>query len=240
MEKNSEFDLSRWVDDRLATLRPDGDWQPDAVRGLDRLRELRAARSGRRRRWTLAVAAAVAACLVLMAFPAPRALAERCVAACLSESIQVRQLLWPSPPGPVRAYAPDFNLTDASGKQVKLSDYRGKVVLLNFWATWCPPCRVEIPWFIEFQRTYGDRDFVVLGVSFDEDGWKAVQPFMEENKINYPVVIGGDDIAALYGGLSSLPTTLIIDKSGRIATTHVGLVSKGDYEAGIRAMLANP
>ena len=79
--------------------------------------------------------------------------------------------------GPSRA--PDFALTDAAGKTVRLSDYRGKVVLLNFWATWCEPCKAEVPWFVDLQKTYTD-DLVVLGVSFDEDGWKSVRPFIEE------------------------------------------------------------
>src|SRR5216684_2189474 len=91
-----------------------------------------------------------------------------------------------------RKIAPDFVLADAEGVPVKLSDYKGKVVLLNFWATWCGPCKVEIPWFIEFEKTYKDRGFVTLGVSMDDDGWKAVKPFMAQRAINYPVTIGND------------------------------------------------
>lgn len=132
--------------------------------------------------------------------------------------------------------APDFTLNDASGKPVTLSEFRGKVVLLNFWATWCAPCRVEIPWFTEFQKTYGDRDFVVLGVSLDEDGWKSVKPYMEEKRMSYRVMIGNDDLARLYGGLNSLPTTLIIDRSGRIAVTHVGLCNRSEYVAGVKTL----
>src|SRR5580658_7271538 len=88
----------------------------------------------------------------------------------------------------------DFALKDSGGKTVKLSDYRGKVVLLNFWATWCAPCKIEIPWFVEFQQTYKSRDFAVLGVSMDEDGWDSVRPYMAAHKLNYPVVVGGDSI----------------------------------------------
>lgn len=138
-----------------------------------------------------------------------------------------------------RKAAPDFTLTDHTGKAVKLSDFKGKVVLLNFWATWCGPCKVEIPWFIEFQQTYKDRDLVVLGVSFDDDGWKSVKPYMDEKKINYRIVIGNDDVAAKYGGVESLPETLLIDKSGRIATKHVGLVSKSDYKSEIESLLSS-
>ena len=137
-----------------------------------------------------------------------------------------------------RKLAPDFTLTDINGKAVKLSDFKGKVVLLNFWATWCGPCKVEIPWFIEFQQTYKDKDLVVMGVSFDEDGWKSVKPYVEEKKMNYRVMIGDDAIAKAYGGVESLPTTLMIDKQGRVAQTHVGLVSKSNYKNEIEALLA--
>lgn len=132
--------------------------------------------------------------------------------------------------------APDFVLDDASGKPVRLSDYRGQVILLNFWATWCTPCRVEIPWFMEFQKAHQSRGFAVLGVSLDEDGWDAVRPYIDEHMVNYHVVVGNDDLAQLYGA-SSLPTTFIIDKSGRIAATHVGLCSKSEYEADMKAVL---
>ena len=139
-----------------------------------------------------------------------------------------------------RKPAPSFNLTDATGKAVKLADFKGKVVLLNFWATWCGPCKVEIPWFIEFQQTYKDRDFVVLGVSFDDDGWKSVKPYIEEKKINYRVMIGDELIAQHYGGVESLPTTFVVDKAGRIASIHIGLVSKSEYKNEIETLLAAP
>src|SRR5579884_1324538 len=100
-----------------------------------------------------------------------------------------------------RKPAPDFTLTDSNGAKVKLSEYRGKVVLLNFWATWCGPCQVEIPWFIKFQREYKDKDFVVLGVSDDDDGWKAVRPFISSEHINYRVLMANEQVALLYGGI---------------------------------------
>ena len=248
MEKNSEQDVGRWVDERVAALRPDGAWQPNVPRGMARLRERLDAKTQPRRRWTWAVAAVVVAGLPLMAFPVTRTFAQRCVSACIGESGWVRQFLTGkgSSPAPSLAFAkpedrkmaPDFTLNDASGKPVMLSEFRGKVVLLNFWATWCAPCRTEIPWFTEFQKAYGDRDFVVLGVSLDEDGWKSVKPYMEENRMNYRVMIGNDDIARLYGGVKSLPTTLIIDRSGRIAVTHVGLCNRSEYEAAAKGLVA--
>jgi peroxiredoxin len=136
-----------------------------------------------------------------------------------------------------RKVAPDFALKDVTGKIVKLSDYRGKVVLLNFWATWCEPCQIEIPWFIEFQQTYKDRDFVVLGASLDDDGWESVKPFLEKRKINYRVVIGTEELSAKYGGIESLPSTFVIDREGRIAAVHLELVSKSIYKNDILNLL---
>ena len=133
--------------------------------------------------------------------------------------------------------APDFSLKDATGQTVKLSDFRGKVVLLNFWATWCGPCKIEIPWFISFQQQFKDRDFAVMGISLDEDGWDSVKPYIAQAKINYRIMIGNDQIDKAYGGLESLPTTFVIDRGGKIASKHVGLVSKSTYESEIERLL---
>jgi peroxiredoxin len=136
-----------------------------------------------------------------------------------------------------RKPAPAFSLTDERGTAVTLADYRGKVVLLNFWATWCGPCQIEIPWFIEFEQKYKDRDFAVLGVSFDDDGWKSVRPYIAAHKINYRIMIGTEKMSQLYGGVDSLPTTFIVDRQGRIAAQHVGLVDKSDYQNEILKLL---
>ena len=138
-----------------------------------------------------------------------------------------------------RKPAPNFTLTGADGNPAKLSDYHGKVVLLNFWATWCGPCQVEIPWFIQFQREYKDRDFVVLGVSEDEDGWKAVRPYVAREKINYPVMIANELVTQQYGGIDHLPTTFMIDRQGRVASSHEGLVSMNTYRKEILTLLGN-
>src|SRR5262245_11963395 len=110
--------------------------------------------------------------------PLPAAL----FAVTMSALIGVSSCAWNTPlkalkPEQSRQRAPEFMLTDASGAQVKLADYKGKVVLLNFWATWCGPCQIEIPWFMDFEKTYKNRDFAVLGVSMDDDGWKSVKPY---------------------------------------------------------------
>jgi peroxiredoxin len=140
-------------------------------------------------------------------------------------------------PAEKRNQAPDFELTDSNGRKVKLSDYKGKVVLLNFWATWCGPCKLEIPWFVDFEKRYKDQGFAVLGVSMDEDGWEAVKPYIEDKQVNYRVMVGTDAVGQLYGGVEALPTTFLIDREGKIAATHIGLVMKKDYEDEIAELL---
>lgn len=133
--------------------------------------------------------------------------------------------------------APDFSLRDADGKTVTLSEYRGKVVLLNFWATWCGPCRIEIPWFTEFERKHKDQGFAVLGVSMDDGGWDEVKPYLRNAKVNYRILMGDHQVAMLYGGVEALPTSFMIDREGKIASVHVGLVSKWVYENDINELL---
>jgi peroxiredoxin len=248
MKRDDELDLGRWVDDRLAGRVPDEAWEPNVLRGLAQFQDRRGLHGHRRSSLLWVAAGTAAACLPLMAFPVTRTLAKNCVSACVSQSDKLRgfftgkdkatgpRIVFATPE--TRKPAPDFTLNDASGVPVRLSDFRGKVVLLSFWATWCVPCKTEIPWFMEFHETYKDRGLAVLGVSLDDDGWKAVKPYIGEMKVNYPVMVASDDIASLYGGLASIPVTLIIDKAGRIAVTHVGLCPKSEYEAAIDAMLA--
>ena len=140
-------------------------------------------------------------------------------------------------PVKARKPAPEFTLKDANGATVKLSDYRGKVVLLDFWATWCTPCQVEIPWFIEFERGLKGRGFAVVGVSMDEDGWGVVKPYIQKRGMNYRVLLGDEHLATLYGGLDALPTTLLLDREGRVAATHTGLSDKKGFLDEINALL---
>jgi peroxiredoxin len=136
-----------------------------------------------------------------------------------------------------RKPAPEFALKDSSGRLIHLSDFKGKVVLLDFWATWCGPCGIEIPWFTEFERKYKDRGFEVVGISMDDDGWKAINPFVAEQKINYRIVLGDDKTGDQYGGVEALPTTFVIDRDGKIASVHVGLTNRKDFEDAIEKLL---
>lgn len=138
-----------------------------------------------------------------------------------------------------RKAAPDFTLQDANGASTKLSDYRGKAVLLNFWATWCGPCGIEIPWFTQFQQQYKSKGLEVVGVSMDEDGWKAIKPYIAEHKVNYRVLLGNDSVSQLYGGVDSLPTTFIISRDGKVAYVHVGLAGKNQYQSEIESVLGD-
>src|SRR5215469_18018774 len=139
-----------------------------------------------------------------------------------------------------RKAAPDFMLKDADGKTVHLSDYKGKVVLLDFWATWCGPCKIEIPWFMEFEQQLKDKGFAVVGVSMDEDGWNVVKPYIQQYKVNYRILLGNDQVGEIYGGVESLPTTFLIDRQGKIASVHIGLSGKDEFKNAINQLLDTP
>jgi peroxiredoxin len=135
-----------------------------------------------------------------------------------------------------RKPAPDFALQDSSGSTVRLSDQKGKVVLLDFWATWCGGCKTEIPWYVEFQDKYRGAGLSAVGVSVDGDGWKVVKPFLSEHKVNYPIVIADNELSKLYK-VETLPVTLLIDRNGNIADWHVGMVDRAVFESEIRTLL---
>jgi cytochrome c biogenesis protein CcmG, thiol:disulfide interchange protein DsbE len=142
-----------------------------------------------------------------------------------------RHIAWPE-----HAYAPDFSLPDLTGRQLKLSDYRGKVVLLDFWATWCDPCREEIPHFIELQNQYGDRGLQIIGVSMD-DGPEPVRDYYQRFQMNYPVVMGNAKIGELYGGVLGLPIAFVIERGGRIYARHIGATDISVFEKEIVSLL---
>ena len=144
----------------------------------------------------------------------------------------------PLQPTDARKPAGDFLLRDAAGKEVQLKDYLGKVLVLDFWATWCTGCKKEIPWFEGFQKSYGKEGFAVVGVSMDEDGWKVLKPFLDEHKPAYRMILGDEEMGKRYG-INGLPDTFLIDRHGRVAAAYIeGLVDREDIESNIRSLVA--
>jgi cytochrome c biogenesis protein CcmG/thiol:disulfide interchange protein DsbE len=137
----------------------------------------------------------------------------------------------------VRQPARGFALTDATGANASLSGLRGKVVLLDFWATWCTGCKEEMPWFIEFQKKFERQGLASVGVALDEEGWDKVRPYLRDHPVNYPIVVADAAFAAKYS-ITALPTTLLIDRRGHVAEVHVGKVEKQSFEADIRSLLS--
>lgn len=135
--------------------------------------------------------------------------------------------------------APDFKLTSLDGKPLTLAGVRGKVVLLNFWATWCGPCRAEIPDFVALQDRYKDR-LQIIGLNVDDDDAAEIQKYVEETGINYPVAMTSDDVRLQYGGIPALPTSFVLDTESRVVQKHVGLWNPAVYETEIRALLGMP
>lgn len=143
------------------------------------------------------------------------------------------------PAGAVHSIAPDFSLTDLNGQKVTLSQYRGKVVLLNFWATWCAPCRAETPQLVKLQENYRPQGLRVLGISLDDDA-KDVPPFYQEFHMNYPVAVGDAHLAERYGGVLGLPVSFIVDCGGRIEARFIGGLNFPAAETQIHSLLQNP
>lgn len=135
------------------------------------------------------------------------------------------------------ATAPSWELRNLQGETVRSSELEGKVVVLGFWATWCPPCQKEVPTFIELQEQFGDKGIAVVGVSLDQGGPAQVASFVEKAGINYAVVMGDSEMIEAFGGIPSIPTTFIIDREGRIVEKHIGYVSKGRFEDSIEKLL---
>ncbi|HLY40896.1 MAG TPA: TlpA disulfide reductase family protein [Terracidiphilus sp.] len=147
--------------------------------------------------------------------------------------------------------APQFKLPDVSGKKVSLDSYRGKALLINFWATWCAPCKIETPWLVELRNQYAPQGFEIIGISSeaddlkddDKEGWAhdraAIQEFVQKEHIDYPILMNGDSITKPYGGVDDLPTSFFLDRKGKVVAAQVGLTSKDDIESKIKKALAS-
>jgi thiol-disulfide isomerase/thioredoxin len=133
--------------------------------------------------------------------------------------------------------APDFELTALDGKKVRLSDYKGKAVLLNFWATWCGPCKIEMPWFVEFKKKYEGQGFEILGVAMEDTDTEDIAKFAQKMGVNYTIVRGKEAVGEAYGGVQGLPTSFYVDREGKIIAQHAGLVSRSSIEEHIMESL---
>jgi thiol-disulfide isomerase/thioredoxin len=141
---------------------------------------------------------------------------------------------------------PELTLKDLEGKSVSLSDYKGKVILVNFWATWCEPCQVEIPWLIEMQQKYGPKGFVILGIALDEEGKSVVAPYVAKERFDvngqkfpmiYPILIGNDDAADKFGGLFGYPTSILISRDGKQIKRVTGMISPDEMNKAVESQL---
>jgi len=133
--------------------------------------------------------------------------------------------------------APDFVLQSIDDKTVRLADFRGKAVLLNFWATWCAPCKIEMPWFVELQRQYGPEGLQVLGVAMDDASKEDIAKFAKDMGVNYPILIGKESVGDAYGGVQFLPTTYFIGRDGKVVAHEFGLKSRSEFEDNIKKAL---
>jgi thiol-disulfide isomerase/thioredoxin len=146
--------------------------------------------------------------------------------------------------------APNFTLQDLSGKKISLDSYKGKALMINFWATWCGPCKIETPWLVELRNEYSPRGFEILGISAEDDdladndvkGWAkdkaAIASFVKQEHMSYPVLINGDSISNTYGGLEAMPTSFFVDRTGKVVAVQLGITSKDDMAAKIQKALA--
>ena len=139
----------------------------------------------------------------------------------------------------VGAIAPDFELQTLDGSNLRLSSLRGKAVLLNFWATWCGPCKIEMPWFVELQKQYGSEGFQIIGVAMDDASTEDISAFAKQMGVNYPILLGKEAVGLSYGGVNVLPTTFFLDRSGKIVAREFGLQSRSVFVDHIKDALAH-
>jgi thiol-disulfide isomerase/thioredoxin len=133
--------------------------------------------------------------------------------------------------------APNFTLESLDGKNVSLSDLRGKAVLLNFWATWCGPCKIETPWLVELQKEYGSQGLQVVGIAMDDSGKDDIEKFAKDMGVNYPVLLGKEAVGDAYGGVPALPESFFIGRNGKIVERIIGLKGRGEIEDAIKKAL---
>lgn len=241
MDRNRLGHDDVWSENKLALLDPGSVWEPNAAVALTLLKkEMQRTKAQFRKKVTWLSVISGVVCLSVVIFSLPRVLAHRCLE-CTVAALQSLAQVNPPPanlkPEGERKFAPDFDLKDAQGKNVQLSALKGRVVLVNFWATWCHGCQEEIPSFIEFGKRYEKQGLTIVGVSMDDDGWKSVTPWIKQKSVNYPIVIGNSDLSQKYG-LVGMPLSVLVDRKGRIANKHEGVVDTAAFEQRVQALLS--
>lgn len=248
MASNKDIDVGTWVERRLAILDSDREWAPNVDAGLRRFSAVSkgAPQWIRTAIWASALVGTICLCLLLWA--PTRVFARGCVNACLAQASIAGKILRDRIPGNraskdeltplrIRRTATDFAERDQWGETVQLSALRGHIVVLNFWATWCAPCRKEIPSLNELQAKYRDSGLVVLGVSLDDGGWKSVRPFLKNTAMFYRVVSNPVMASRSYSDVTVVPMTFLIDRHGQVAVRHPGLINQDVVAAEIAELL---
>jgi thiol-disulfide isomerase/thioredoxin len=182
-------------------------------------------------RWTIATVSAAALAVLTLPVPLP-------IFGHAHSDLEAAAANGGACPANAKPANLNFTLKDLNNKDVNLASFKGKVILLDFWATWCGPCKIEIPWFIEFQKKYGKDGLQVIGVSID-DTLDKLKPFATEYKMNYFVLQGldHDDLQDAFGPMFGVPVTVVISRTGKVCLKHVGLGSKPDFENAIKSLL---
>jgi len=229
-------ETAQWVTGRMAALTRDDDWHPDVAVGLAAFHTRSVALRARRvRRFGLGAVAVI----VFLAMPVTRALGARCLDACVNVTTRVTQFLRGDEPeaaapktvgARIGDIAPDALGADRTGAPRTMSSLGGRVVVVNFWATWCVPCRTEIPLLNDLQARYGSEGLEVIGISLDQEGWTAIESFRRDQPITYAVTLGSDEVAAPYGGVGAVPATFIVNRSGLIVAKMIGPIREGMYD----------